>query len=435
MTMPTQPSWDQPRFGESSQDAPAATRGNRRTGVDTFNFAMAVTWFVLLLSSVMQWANYVTEANTFYPFVTLFVAYFLLFRVRDLLKVLSYFQFWVWAGTVLFAIVLYQAGGGDEWARVSMRQRIVNFSSLAGTALILLDPERKRILRTAGLITLGFSIPMLFFELVVPNVFSTAPGRSAGFYQNPNDACAGLLLCLLFVIDLRRPTTRSLMLVSLVFAAIVTTFSRQGLLFGALLWLYYGLIARGRGGLSSGKRVFVFVGLVMALLIGGFIVSQQVEFSDEALMRFYSIVRGDVSDRAALGRLDKAQASLDAVLQSPWTGLGLGAVERYRFVPHNTFLYIGVDYGIGGVLVFTFILLFNLARSMLAGWERGSTSIAVSLLLIYTSAFTHYVHSTNFFAVAFGALIVDALIEPKRPRRPVASPSEPLAESYGLRPT
>ena len=75
-------------------------------------------------------------------------------------------------------------------------------------------------LRAASLIVLAWAIPICFIELLIPNLFSTAEGRSAGLYGNPNDASMAILLCLLLAVDIARPTTRSLLLVSLGVASV-----------------------------------------------------------------------------------------------------------------------------------------------------------------------------------------------------------------------
>src|SRR4030095_23779 len=68
--------------------------------------------------------------------------------------------------------------------------------------------------------------------------------------------------------------------------------------------------------------------------------------------------------------------------------------------------------------LFLAVLAAGLTSSLAAGWRRGSSAIAVSLLLMYSGLFGHGVAGTAFFSGAFGALIAGALIEPAAPATP-----------------
>lgn len=380
-------------------------------------FFLGVTWLTVILSGVMQWAMQAKSANSYYIFMGCFLPYFLIFRLPQVARLATYPQFWLWVLSAGLPILLFLLGQNDPWAGVTMKMRIIYFSTVAGSALVLVAPDARRILRTSALIVLSFAIPICLVELVVPNIFSTAEGRSAGLYGNPNDASAALLVCLLFAIDLRRVTNRGLLLLSVGLAAVITTFSRHGMIFAAALWAWYALLPdRRRSGERGGQRILGLVGVVAVGVVAGALVSHNVSLNEEAVGRLRSILVGDVSDASAMGRLDKARSALEMIRENFW-GHGMGFGERSDIEPHNTFLYLAIDFGIPGALFYLMILVAGLLSAMRAGWARGMNAILLSLLLVWSSLFTHYVANATFFSAAFAALATGALIPPREGSR------------------
>jgi O-antigen ligase len=142
--------------------------------------------------------------------------------------------------------------------------------------------------------------------------------------------------------------------------------------------------------------------------------SQNIDLSDEAAMRLNSILTGSVADASAQGRVLLAQHALEVARENFW-GHGLGFVERKGVEPHNTYLYLAIDYGVPGLVLYLTILFAGLGAALRAGWRRGANAILIALLLIWSSFFTHYVANGSFFAVAFASFISGSLLEP-RPR-------------------
>jgi len=395
-------------------------------------FIMDVLWLLIALSGIVAYAADVANINLYYAEVGPFIVYFLAFRTADIVRLGRKTQVWLWLlGTLLIVLVYLSGPGTAPWASYNvLRIRIVFFSIVAGTALVMLSPDARRVLRTAALINLAIAIPINLFELVVPNVFSTATGRAAGFYENPNDSSAAILLCLLFVIDIRRPSPRGILLASLALAAVLATFSRMGMIFGLALWAFYAVAARTKARTQSRGRGATVFAVVIAGTIAILLVSQYVTFSQEALVRFRSILFLDFSDPSALAREHVAEISWQKFLAAPWAGHGLGTVDEFDLIPHNSFLYIAVDVGVFGMLYYGILLLVPTLQSLAAGWSRAAPNIVISTLLIYASFFTHYVHSTTFFAVAFGVLAAGTLIDQQ-----VSRPSAEAAPSDTLLPS
>jgi len=388
----------------------AEPRAATRSGI---GYAMDVLWLVIALSGIIQFVSDIGGFNLYYAVVGVFIIYFLVFRTGDILRLGRKAQFWLWLVGTLLVVFIYLSGPGTApWASyLVFRTRIVFFSFVAGTALVMQGPDSRSVLRTAALITLGIAIPINLVEIVVPNIFSTATGRAAGFYQNPNDSAAAIILCLLFVIDLHRPSPRGIALASIATAAVFATFSRMGMVFGLILWTFYAIAVRTKSRGQSRGRIAMVAGVLFVGMLGVFLLSQYVTFSQEATLRLRSILLADLSDPSARARERVAEISWEQFLAAPWFGHGLGTVEELDLIPHNSFLYIAVDIGVFGLLYYVILLLVPWLQSLAAGWSRAAAAIAVSTLLIYTSFFTHYVHSTMYFAVAFGVLAAGTLID------------------------
>lgn len=395
---------------EFAQHARHSTGDTEVTRSSPIVFAGGVVWLSLVLSGVLQ---YFSGVNLYYPFVAIFLPFFLLFCLPQMVRLITNVQFWMWMLTVIIPVLLYAFGRtGSMGAAQSLKQRTVYFSLVAGSAVILGMPDARRILRTGSLLVLAWAIPVCFVELLVPNLFSTAEGRSAGLYGNPNAASMAILICVLGAVDLRRQTTRSLLLVSLATAAVFTTFSRSGILFAGALWALHAFLpARAEGGLRGPQRLIVIAFLVITGIAAVAWLAQRVVLSDAAEMRLHSILAGDVSDGSSELRQDLAERGLAMLADEP-LGRGVGYVDGMERLPHNTYLYIAIDYGLPGLAFYIVLLLAGFLRSAAAGLQRGANAILLALLLVYASIFTHYVAGTTFYSVAFAAVLTGALILP-----------------------
>lgn len=371
---------------------------------------IGIFWLAFVLSNVLAYSYAQSGVNLYYPFVAAFLPYFFLFRIAQVARLALNLQFWLWILTIVIPTLFYYSGQDDYYAVTGLKMRIIFFSILAGSAVVLNAPDARRLLRISSMIVLALAIPICFIELVIPNIFSTAEGRSAGLYMNPNDASAAILICTLFAVDITRQTSRSLLLVSLSAAAVFATFSRSGMLFATGLWAAHAVLpSRGSGALRAPQRAIVLTGLVVVFAFSTVWVAQRVDLSDEAAMRLRSIITGDISDASSARRESFAKHALDLVAKN-YSGYGLGAVERLKVNPHNTYLYIGVDYGFPGIVFYLGLLLLGLASAARHGWQQGANGILLSLLLMYASFFTHFVAATTFFGVAFAAILTGALI-------------------------
>jgi len=401
--------------------------------IASVSFAGGIVWLVALLSGIMSIAGEY-RTNLYYPLVAIFVPYFAVFRMRYVPRLAMIPESWLWILSVAAPVLMYFAGQNDHWGDRAMKHRIVFFSLVAGSALLLSGPDARRLLRVSGWITLFIAIPIAFVEIVVPNLFSTAEGRSAGFYVNPNSASAALLMCVILAVDIARPKVKTLVLMAFTVGAAFATFSRMGMLFSSFLALVFALSPRyaDRRALGAGGR-FAVLGVLGVIALGAIAwTAANIDLSGQAAMRLRSFLTFDLSDDSATRRIELARTSY-AMVMDHFFGQGLGFSEKALLVPHNTYLILGLDYGIPGVLTYITVLLLGFGRGLLVGWRRGAGAMCIAALLMFTSLFDHYVANGLYFAVGFAVLMTGALIDPPKPKpapraaRPWNSPEAAVA--------
>lgn len=249
------------------------------------------------------------------------------------------------------------------------------------------------------------------FEFVFsPNLLSTAPGRAAGFFGNPNNSGAALAgLTALWLARTRGALRRTdLAIFAVAFMGIAVTFSRGALL---VLILSAGTVAliRARSANAS-TRTFVVASAALALLsvmvVGGI---QSSELSPDAALRLESVLQSDFRDESSSSRVSSAEYFIFLFVQNPIFGAGpfssLSAMGGSG--PHNSFIAAAADFGVFGLLAFPLIFYRGLARARRLGWSDPTAQrlVALAIWLGIASLFSH-----NIFYDPFGAMMVGFLL-------------------------
>ncbi|MCH2185205.1 hypothetical protein MK280_04970, partial [Myxococcota bacterium] len=115
-----------------------------------------------------------------------------------------------------------------------------------------------------------------------------------------------------------------------------------------------------------------------------------------------------------------------------WTGRGPGAAREYHVSAHNTYITLGYDYGILGILSYMLLIGWGAFKIFRFGWRRSTTYFFLSFQVAYYSLFAHDVHTNAVFAVMFASFLTNAsldepaesFIEPS-PRTPLFNHAEP----------
>lgn len=191
-----------------------------------------------------------------------------------------------------------------------------------------------------------------------PNFFSTAPGRAAGIYQNPNLASeifSGGLLFFLGSMNARSSLWQRAVLM-LVILGILTTVSRTGIIVTGVMLAYWIWFTYGRKHLISFTLISVSSStLLIALLLYA---NRSLDLSNDASIRVESLLSGFGVNDFSQERGGAAEISLLMLRENLW-GYGTGTVPSMPLGPHNMYLGIAVDHGvlIAGAYLFLWLWL------------------------------------------------------------------------------
>ena len=169
-------------------------------------------------------------------------------------------------------------------------------------------------------VIVDFLHPGVFYPL---GTEGTVPGRAAATFFNPNKAGEAMLLTFLLAIPVLRPLYRALLLF-LVGAGVILTFSRGGILGWMLLWSY--LVLR-RGVPKYTFAVSLLALGVLPVLLASFesYLAGRADLSgylDNLLGRLDFFRSRALDDDSALVRAQVLEAGLDLFLDQPIFGAG-----------------------------------------------------------------------------------------------------------------
>lgn len=218
---------------------------------------------------------------------------------------------------------------------------------------IALRDDFDHALAIAAFVIVAIGTALNLYELFIENnVWSSAPGRSAGFYRNPNISGEALVGYGLIFMLARSGKLRiaDLLVVAVALAGVIATFSRGGILAGPLL------LAAAAGMRAQTEHMLGIVAgsIAVSLLSLEFFsyIFYNVELSEDASVRIFSLIDdlgvGDfMAERGELGMI-----SFDLAMESPITGLGAGTISQMAQGPHNTFIAVLVESGMVGVVIY-----------------------------------------------------------------------------------
>ena len=271
------------------------------------------------------------------------------------------------------------------------------------------------------------------------NRWSTAPGRSAGIFINPNISASALSTYLVVWLAARNQkfTAWDTLVLGLGVGGIFFTFSRSGIvIFLPLVVLVLWRRLRRFGGTGgAGRLAATFVALTVFLAVR---IAQEVNISKDALTRISLFTSLEYQDDSYYARASRASEYWGDFINNFWTGAGPWTTLRLSVGPHNMFVSVALDYGIGGLLLYSTFLIAILRRVWLSRrtifqTERGLAITVATLWIVGWSFFSHNVLSET-PSLTVMALVVGWLYQEQggkvkaryTPRLPAPS-SEPYA--------
>lgn len=223
-------------------------------------------------------------------------------------------------------------------------------------------PELGGALALAAFSIVVVSAAMNVYELLVQNnAWSVAPGRSAGWYVNPNISAATLALygIVFYAIRDERYRVLDIPILIMMFVGVVATFSRGGMILFCVASLSYLLSNRGAFGLvSAGRRIAVAAaGLLIAAWVVFAMVLPKLSLTEDAERRLASIQGHEVVKDYGTDRAAGAVLGVRAVRKAPWTGVGVRTSLEMEEGPHNMFVGLAMDMGVVAPFLFAFLIL------------------------------------------------------------------------------
>ncbi len=405
--------------------APFATP--RPVAGSTLLHIVGITWLVYWLTNSYVWMADVVPFLNFYVVTGAFLLYFSVARANQVIQFMLRPGIWLWSLTALIPLLLYvTATDSNQYAYFGARDRITFFSLVAGSGLVLADRDGPWMLRRAAGIALAIAVVVNFGEFFIHNPYNRTEGaRSAGFYGDPNICGAAIGTLLLLYLPVTKQSTRSLLVAGIAFIAIVATMSRSGMIFGAGLAGAYLFLPRGPGSLPMTNRILIGLGGLFALIFAGVLAFSVFDLNTEETWRIRSILTLDLADESTTGRLDAASFAYRRFEDYFWTGRGPGATQQFAVYAHNTYLTLGYDYGILGILLYVGFISLGFVKFFKYGWARSANYVLMAVQVAYYSNFAHDVHTNAVFAVMFASFLTNASLEPAT-RRAGQSSSMPL---------
>lgn len=213
--------------------------------------------------------------------------------------------------------------------------------------------------RAALIGALALLFGSLAVDVAIPGTLSNVLSRPAGFPENPNQTAAIVCMLAALLLDYRRATVGSFVLLFVCGIAVLATLSRGGMVLFAFVVLAFLSSTWMLSARRMKVRTYGFLVVVIGLaIVGG---AQLVESSDAyrtaGAQRRLGILSGERSFvRADDARLQIAQVAISEVELRPIAGHGPAASRLRAIAPHNLYLSLWWDYGVLAVLAYVVLL-------------------------------------------------------------------------------
>jgi O-antigen ligase len=346
---------------------------------------LAFGWLVVIGSN---WAQYYSKEAAYQAVVILAgAAYFAFIFQREFLR-LVFFKDYLLVLSMLVIPFLLMLLSDRSFDRGAYTSQIAVALVFVVASVLALRADLDRTLAIAAFVIVTVGAALNVYELIIENnIWSIAPGRSAGFYVNPNISSEALIGYGLVFLTGRVGKLRivDLTVIVLVVLGVLTTFSRAGILASFVLLTAAALMRVRR------EYVMRTVVSVMVISLLGFAftsyVIRNLDLSKDATIRIQSLLtEGGVGDYEEV-RGVAAAAALDLIDEDPVFGAGVQTIYEMPEGPHNMFLAMMVDYGIFGLIIYLVVIIRLILTARRADREvSGMIWLFVAWLLIFSFA-------------------------------------------------
>ncbi|MGO9483965.1 MAG: O-antigen ligase family protein [Rhodomicrobium sp.] len=251
------------------------------------------------------------------------------------------------------------------------------------------DKRRNSAIAMGSFAVIAVCSAMNLYELIIePNVWSTAPGRAAGWFVNPNSS--GFSLCFYGSLYLctRKDSLKKydIVMLAFLFAGVMATFSRSAVI---LCFIPLSTLAIPEAGSTKYSKLIVklagalvFLGLVtwQALIFA----ESNLDLSSDAKIRIEWLLGEQTQkDESIVQRESIAQEYWDLAMTSPLTGLGPLTTFEVEEGPHNMYVSVTLD---GGVFALASYLIL-IVTAIWMGLKMTTKRIREGYLMLQFAAF------------------------------------------------
>lgn len=282
---------------------------------------------------------------------------------------------------------------------------VYRFAMLAGalsTAIFLVKVGWRGVLILVLLVLLG----SIFYDVAYPGSFSSLISRAGGFQENPNLAGTATVLLLAMVTRYDRVHPLDLLVILVAFIGVFATLSRGGMILFLVFSLNY-LWFTGRG--QRLKQVVLAPAMLAVMIVAGTVAvstltSSSEMFDAENAQRRLSTLAFD--NDAVYGsdqiRLSLVPQYLRLIDQSVLAGHGAGFTRTMPYGPHNTYLFVWVEYGLIGL---TFYVWFLLAIMLLCWQRHFIPGVVLAEVSVVAGFFNHTMLHLPVFLILAGTAL------------------------------
>lgn len=276
--------------------------------------------------------------------------------------------------------------------------------------------------RAVTVFTATLNLLIIFLPDLFPIRMTAYPGRAGGLIFEPNNCALLVASTIPFMCLGARPPTRYV-LYAISIVAILTTFSREGIVF----WIFSVGLAEflppgGRVRITRSQSAIIFTAVLVGIAIYPFIPL----ILDGAINLLKPFLNADTlgrlsgrltGDSASSERFYVAELGYQEFLKAPIFGHGVGYAGSwsYKVSVHNMVLMMMLEYGVAGLLLLLWfvIALFSMPRPY---------GIWAGVLFLMTIPFVHYYFDLPCFgigmALCWAASRHEAeFLNPQAPRR------------------
>jgi hypothetical protein len=298
---------------------------------------------------------------------------------------------------------------------------VVNLLACASLYLLARRDEYRRTIINAAFLALIVQAAAMIVDMWLPTIFGAVAGRSSGLTQNPNDAAfvvTALAALLLPAASGEKPVRLATYGVMIAVAAVLFSQSRTGLICAILL--VAALVVAARKPRSFPRPHPAFVASYVAVIAVTLLLSPVLNVTDQQIVernarhaeRAKQNITGSLTKPTAENLGDpnvdggvvtmqervRARTSIDSstnlrlaaisfysgIIREHPFGLGTGFANKFTTGPHNMWLKLAVEQGIGGAILFTLMLC---AACWQAVKTRSPVLLCVSAIALIAALF------------------------------------------------